>query len=861
MKVVLRRILMSLMILWSVMLVVSFVLSPKSEDLVIDLLKKYLDKHLKTEIRVMRNDIKISLFKTFPNSSLEVNNLCVISPIKHPQKTDYDTLLFARKSAIHISFKKLLQREIAVQKFIVDDARVNVYINKKGKVNYNIWEGAANDSVSKNDSLAFNINELELRSVQLNYLDAQKNIYNKQYIKNAKLKGTFNKEKSTIRFETTAHNKLFKSKNRTYFDNQTYAIKTQLQKSKGTLLIPQGSISLQGFPLLFHGSVSLIEKENQSRVSGFHFNLTSNNVKLEKLKSKEFEGILKKYNIVAKRGLVALHAEVKKQNINSKAKFTSSFSIQNLKAEYRKEKPLDFEAVLLRGKYWNVSNGGGLVLDTLIAKTERSNATGWAKIQNLNNPIVKTNLEGSINGNLLAKLSGNTNYKGNVAYNLNYDGLVPRNKKQLREAFISGDYNVQLQTQDLTVSNLTKEELLLSGNANINSDVVKFDTLSVNSLNNVFKANGELIKVSGLLASVPSISVNATIKGNTINLNHLLYETESDTSKSANLQYLLKLNITTDKFQYSHFKSEKSAAYVLLNNNKLLVQKADLKCYGGKVKGNLQYLFTENSCLSGNAQAYGIEIQPLFMAFNNFGQQEITHENLKGKLTSDTEFYMCFDTASDVDLSTLKITSAVEIGKGALLDFEPMYELSRYAGINELQNIRFDRFSTNITIANEALNLDKTRIKTSLSYIEGYGTHKFDNSYTYYLDVSIDDYLVRKSSKRKKIQNEFGYIVDDGKKTMLPLKLTENGVSFNSKKALNRFRLKEYAEEKTEDDPKQSVQMAFEGDTVSASSTIKKTEHKADTITFVESETKKKNKKQTKKERQEQEKMIIEWED
>ena len=85
-----------------------------------------------------------------------------------------------------------------------------------------------------------------------------------------------------------------------------------------------------------------------------------------------------------------------------------------------------------------------------------------------------------------------------------------------------------------------------------------------------------------------------------------------------------------------------------------------------------------------------------------------------------------------------------------------------YIEVNELKDVRFSKLSNTIEIKDEEIHIPKMEIKSSALDIILSGIHGFDNKVNYNFRVYLPELLANKTRKRKKENNEFGHVEDDG---------------------------------------------------------------------------------------------------
>ena len=183
-----------------------------------------------------------------------------------------------------------------------------------------------------------------------------------------------------------------------------------------------------------------------------------------------------------------------------------------------------------------------------------------------------------------------------------------------------------------------------------------------------------------------------------------------------------------------------------------------------------------------------INISDLFNSFNNFGQSFMTDENIQGIASSDINLEVMWNGETDTLYpESLYMDADLKIINGELINFQPMYELSNYISIQELENIKFDTLKNEITIKNKKVKIPKMDIHSNaFSIFDFKGTHHFDNKMNYKFGLSLSDVLTKKINKNIK---EEGVKKNTKGQTIIQLKM--KGYPENLKVSLNKIKIQD----------------------------------------------------------------------
>ena len=113
---------------------------------------------------------------------------------------------------------------------------------------------------------------------------------------------------------------------------------------------------------------------------------------------------------------------------------------------------------------------------------------------------------------------------------------------------------------------------------------------------------------------------------------------------------------------------------------------------------------------------------------------------------------------------------------GALINFDPVKQLSRFIELSELENINFQQLDNDFFIRNNYLYMPQMEVKSSAVDLSVNGKHSFDNDYEYHVKMLLSEILSKKRTKNKSNITEFGVVEDDGLgRTSLLLKIIGKG--------------------------------------------------------------------------------------
>ncbi len=178
-----------------------------------------------------------------------------------------------------------------------------------------------------------------------------------------------------------------------------------------------------------------------------------------------------------------------------------------------------------------------------------------------------------------------------------------------------------------------------------------------------------------------------------------------------------------------------------------------MKAFGGSAKCDAKIQLTSSGKLF--AQNYlrlgGIRAEELMRQMDNFGQEQLTGENISGRLDGEFYFETTYNAQQELDIDGCYLVGDFTVQDGRIKDFAPLQDLSEASKVLELSDLRFSRLDNQIQFKNRLLRIPTMKISSnafSLNFA-GNTTHKRDVQYF----VQVDVWDMVKKKMRNKARN------------------------------------------------------------------------------------------------------------
>jgi hypothetical protein len=391
---------------------------------------------------------------------------------------------------------------------------------------------------------------------------------------------------------------------------------------------------------------------------------------------------------------------------------------------------------------------------------------------------------------------------GSIDLSLRMEGRVPDKDKYTISDFFSlnPDADLHFNELDLGVKDGRVKLTDVGGHLMI-SDTVHASNLKLTFRDHTFLLNGIFLNLPAWLAGNPVMLIGtADVSCNRL-LPIKLFPTLADTTSKNSTAFhlpgdiILDLNLKVDNLLYKTFEAKNVTGKFSYKPRILNFKSMKLNSLDGVISGDgfLVQNIDKNFISRGNFVLDGIDINKAFTTFRNFGQSFIKAENLSGNLSGSLSVLIPMDSLLNPVIKSITAEGKYVLEEGALIDFEPIKELSSFIELSELENIHFEKIENDFFIRNNFLYVPMMDVRSSAADLAINGKHSFDNEYEYHIKILLSEALSKKIRKPKPNTTEFGAVQDDGLgRTSLLLKIEGKGeevkVGYDVKAAGNKVK-------------------------------------------------------------------------
>jgi len=744
----------------SILLVSGFIIGRFYEDEVKQYIITELNKNLKSPVKV--GSVSLSVFEKFPYASLEFNNVEIKESFKDSHKN------FLKANSIYLQFNVLdiFSKNYTIKKIDIHDADINIKYNNKNEDNFHFWMPTEN-----NNTFSLALKNVKLQNVSVSILNEVNQLDINAIINDVSLKGNF----SSVNYSMSVFGNCFidnyNSGDVEYLRQRPLDLDLNLSVNSNNYDIKKGKFILAGLSFVVNGSVH--KKESLTDI-----NLSINAEELDiksalTLLPSDISKIANEYDT---KGIIDFKCVV--------TGTVSSSQKPEIKAEFGIEKGsitepatgISFTKINLTGNYTNgikhSPETNYINISDFTANLGEGRLKGKVSVNNFEHPYIKFTALGDLNCAQVKdffKLDTLREFSGLANFNLNYEGPLPRNDKYTYEYFVKSKSEGTIEFKNTS--------LAFKGNDNIYSNINALLTVNNNDTE-VKELTGEIsgndFQIKGVLENIwpfiflenQRLTVTGIYSSQYTDLGKFISKSEGNKQTVNDFPDNIDFNLTTDIRQlvFNKFKCNNLQGKFSYQSKKLAANYLSFQTMDGEInlKGMLDATTPDILKVVCDAQVNKIDVSKLFYQLENFGQGYLKDTQIKGIATADIQVFGNWDNEMELISQSLIVKSDLEIDKGELKDFEPLFHLSKFIQLSELKHIKFATLKNTIEIKDQKIIMPKINISTNALNLTCSGTHSFDSKIDYHFKLLLNDLLAQKAQKNKKENEEFGIVEDDG---------------------------------------------------------------------------------------------------
>ncbi len=757
---------------------------------------KSLNKNLSTKLDV--GSYKLSFLRKFPNASLELRDVLVHSSPDFNsgsfKELSTDTLLAARFVSVEFKITDILKGIYNIERIGAKNGKANFFTDTTGHVNYNI--SVKNNSSGVNETI-IDLKRINLSDFETYYNSLAAHLIISGTVKNGKLKSRISGNIIDFTAGTEIQIDRFELYNFKIARSIAAKVDLNLQSSKSGIRFRKGTLHLDNYDIGVDGFVS---SDNN-----LDLNLSGRNIDISKIRKYLPEKYVKLVSEYNPSGTIIASSKIKGQlSRTSNPHVEITWQLKNGRIVHTKS-DLILKDLSFGGHFSNGSKNRFATCSVSItdfkAKLGSSEYTALFSLRNFDNPMIDLSLKGRV-------IAGELRDFFNIQSISEAEGSADIDLKLVNRLWsgINTSMNgiIDLKPEgNVTLNSLTfglkNKNILFS---KINGNLEFLNSILAKNLSFIYK--GQSIKINGEFKNLPDwlsgrpvkmiatadVSFDRFIPGAFISDSGVSGETAPQKTFTLPKDLILDINFRIDSLSYKIFSSAKISGTLNYKPRTLTFKTLKMEALDGFISGNGFVVQNINNSLiiKGNYNVTNIDVNKAFTTFHNFGQSFLKAENIKGTLSGSLSLLIPMDSTLKFHINTLTAEGKYHLVNGALINFDPVKQLSSFIELSELENISFEQLDNDFFIRNNLLFIPQMEVNSSAADLSVNGKHSFDNDYEYHVKILLSEILSKKRKKNKSNVTEFGVVEEDGLgRTSLLLKIIGKGevakVSYDMKAA------------------------------------------------------------------------------
>ena len=721
------------------------------QDEIIARLIAEVNTSLKTRVDIGK--IEVSMWKKFPKLSIQLQKVTIQGSL--PERP----VPLARAEKMYLTFDlwDLWDETFSVDQVFLENADVHLFVNEQGLENYDIVKNSIPAKGQTPSTVQFDLRRIRFRQVQVRYTDTKAGQEHSVLAEQADARLFVKNDDYLILLQGDLRSHYFRVGQNSYFTGKRLRIKGEMQydnESRKLMIQPsqvfvnQSEFQVMGF-------------QATKPYSFVDLQIEGKNTDVQTLVSLLPESVSKAYAPYESKGRVYFKTSVTGYMQGDLVpQVEAQFGCSNA-SFYETRLKKRIENASLTGTYTNGKRQCRATSSLQLRKVAGSIGgrlfSGNLSIQNFDNPRLAFNLDGTLDMAAVTAFAPTAvrNGAGLLTAHVKFEGNLDDLRSQSMRRFVRTAGSARLQNVSFSLASRPLRLSQLNGDFTFDKANVLVRQFSGFAGSTDFRLDGRFENaLSYLLLDDQNLRVVADLETHRLNLDELLAENPAAPS-AKNERYRFRLSPRLDldltcrirEMRFRRFRARNVRGDLAVRKGIARSRDISLQAANGVVYLNLGVDARQPDLMqvSANAEFKGISIDSVFYMFEDFGQDFIRSQHLRGKLDARLQTYLVFNEHLDSDNQRLVAEVSADVRDGQLLGFEPMLKLSRFIKQSELANLTFGRMQHNIHIEKQTVYLPLMEITSNIANISVQGTHTFDQAMDYHLRIPVKTFFQRKA--------------------------------------------------------------------------------------------------------------------
>jgi len=795
------RILAILLGLFAIAWIVIAIYVSRNKDTILKTVAEKLNNKVKGELRIEKMDVV--LFSNFPNLSVSLQNVSLQDSLWQQHKHD---LLKAESIYADISLTSLISGKPHLHQLRVQHGEFYLYTDSNGYSNTWAMQPKEVKKKKKGNADAENIILTDVNFIIENKTKFKYFVIDIKHAA-ARIKNDDDELKANIHTEALIKQFCFNTTRGSFLKNKTIEGTLIASYNKVTKIL---DLPLQGIHI-DDDAVKLTGKFNfAEQPAVFNLSFSADKIKLKdatalltkpiatKIAMVDLEKPLSvKTTLIGKMKFrdtpwVRAYWTVTKSTLHTpvgtvnEANFTGMYTNQVVRGETYGDANSAIYLYKLKGKLFDIP----FTFDT-------------AAVTNLKRPVLSGRIRSNIELQKINQITeGNTfDFKSGTAnVNLIYKGGLSENDTTI--PYIYGYVRLNNAEINYTPRNIAFTNC--NGVLNFNGNDLSVPNLQLTRNKTTVQMKGGVKDFLNLFYTSPDKAIiDWHITSNQINISDYLAFVSKAKYNLANSgkkhkttsRYIARLNrflelstahldVNLSRLYFRKFNAANVKADILLRKNDISINSIKLNHAEGTLQMKAELLPSGNATpFKMNVDIAHVNVQQLFTAFENFGQEAIEEKNIRGTLSATINMAGSLQSGGGLTPYSLNGNCDFHLVEGALVNFEPLEKVGKIVfRRRNLSNITFKKIANNLQVQGSKVYIKPMAIESSVLNIFLQGVYSLTKGTNIEMEIPIrnphkDELIEDKELKDKRSRR--GIILylkaEDGEDGKVHIKWNKDG--------------------------------------------------------------------------------------
>jgi hypothetical protein len=701
-------------------------------------------------------------------------------------------LFTAQKVFVAFNIMDVLAKNYHIRLIAADSGSCSIYIDKKGRTNYTIIK----TSDKPGDDVFLKLAEVKLHNMNIHYLDESLQFELKTDARDAKLSGDFKGKKESIGLSGDFYLHYMTASKTTFIKNKDIKVSTQLQidAQQELYTFSKSDVMVGVLSVVCSGKIS-----NKPKYTEWDMEFNAPALKITDLMELLPGSYGKQLAEYKSTGSIYFNGSIKGKLSNKQNPAVNiQFGVKNgtLTADNVSITQLNCKGEFSNGKTGKMSEAY-LILPVFTFKLGKGEFTGAFDLKNFEHPFIDLSMKGSAP---ISEVIGFTksNWIKSASGQLEMDMAISGSLKQLSstsgflECKTSGYLNCSV--SDIRFSDGKKSIQSLTGVFRIDQKDLVIETLKAKVDESDITLTGKFKNmVPFLLSNNQQLEADVHYQSTILNIENIVFPSSApaQSTTAMRLPDHIFVNATIDigQLYFHEFNAKKVKGIIYWKGKKIQAEGITAETLNGTIglSGELENAKDGSFVVGSSIQFSQVNIDELFRQCNNFGQQDLTHQNIKGKMQGTIELAGVWKPNLECDLDKLSALCNLTIKQGELVNYKPLEGLSKYIKVEDLRNLKFADLTNQIAIRKGMITIPEMQVNNNALNLTTSGTHTFENILDYHFSIKLNDLLAKKFKQRNSEFEE--ELVENGTTIFISMKgpFDKLVFSYDKKQAKNKM--------------------------------------------------------------------------